>query len=53
MSNFMSSETTAVRREDGNIPKLFNNRDMKIRPDLTHAVTKDNFPRRDCNSLRL
>ena len=45
MSNFISCETTAVRREDGKARKLFSNRDMKMRPDLTHAVTKDSFPR--------
>lgn len=53
MSAFMSAETGSRARVDGKARKLFNKRDIKMRPGLTQAVTKESFPRRDCNCFRV
>ena len=53
MSAFMSAETGSRTRVDGKARRLFNKRDMKMRPGLTQAVTKESFPRRDCNCFKV
>lgn len=53
MSAFMSAETGSRTRVDGKAGRLFNKRDMKMWPGLTQAVTKESFPRRDCNCLKV
>ena len=51
MSGCKSTETLRRGRVDGKARRLFNKRDIKMRPGVMQAAAKESFPSKDFNCL--